>query len=108
MSLKDINLNGNFGDEIKIDNATYITIQHDRAITNNPGYQNSDCDTVNITIHCSDMPSRFKHIKNQGIGEENEIFKKCITLTVKGWKDKLLFVDDVKFNDFNLEGVESE
>jgi len=92
MSLKDINLNSYLGDNIKIDNATYISIEHDRAITNNPEYQNSDFDTVNITIHCSDMPSRHKYI----------------TLTVKGLKDKLLFVDDIKFNDFNLEGVESE
>jgi hypothetical protein len=32
MSLKGINLNGYFGDEIMIDNATHITIEHDRAI----------------------------------------------------------------------------
>lgn len=102
MSLKDINLNTYFGDNITIDNATHITIEHDKAITNNPEYQNSDCDTVNITIHCSDMPSRHKGL------EDHKEFKKCISLTVKGWKDKLLFVDDVKFNDFNLEGVESE
>ena len=105
MSLKDINLNTYFGDNITIDNATHITIEHDRAITNNPEYKNSDCDTVNITIYCSDMPSRYKGLKGL---EDHKEFKKCITLTVKGWKDKLLFVDDVKFNDFNLEGVESE
>ena len=104
MSLKDINLNTYFGDNITIDNATHITIEHDKAITNNPEYKNSDCDTVNITIHCSDMPSRHNL---EGLGDHKE-FKKYITLTVKGWKDKLLFVDDVKFNDFNLEGVESE
>ena len=97
MSLKDINLNTYFGDNITIDNATHITIEHDKAITNNPEYQNSDCDTVNITIHCSDMPSRHKGL------EDHKEFKKYITLAVKGWKDKLLFVDDVKFNDFNLE-----
>ena len=102
MSLKDINLNTYFGDNIIIDNATHITIEHDKAITNNPEYQNSDCDTVNITIYCSDMPSRHKGL------EDHEEFKKCISLTVKGWKERLLFVDDVKFNDFNLEGVESE
>jgi len=102
MSLKDINLNTYFGDNITIDNATHITIEHDRAITNHPDYQNSDCDTVNIIIHCSDMLSRHKGL------EDHKEFKKYITLTVKGWKDKLLFVDDVKFNDFNLEGVESE
>jgi len=102
MSLKDINLNTYFGDNITIDNATHITIEHDKAITNNPEYQNSDCDTVNITIYCSDMPSRHKGL------EDHKEFKKYISLTVKGWKDKLLFVDDVKFNDFNLEGVESE
>lgn len=102
MSLKDINLNTYFGDNITIDNATHITIEHDKAITNNPEYQSSDCDTVNITIHCSDMPNRHKGLK------DHKQFKKYITLTVKGWKDKLLFVDDVKFNDFNLEGVESE
>jgi len=102
MSLKDINLNGYFGDEIKIDNATHITIEHDK---NNPDYQNSDCDTVDIVIHCSDMPKRFKGKK----GFENYLpNRKFIRLTVKGWKDKLLYVDDVKFNDFNLEGVESE
>ena len=102
MSLKDINLNTYFGDNITIDNATHITIEHDKAITNNPEYQSSDCDTVNITIHCSDMPSRHKGL------EDHMEFKKYITLTVKGRKDKLLFVDDVKFNDLNLEGVESE
>jgi len=105
MSLKDINLNGYFGDEIKIDNATHITIEHDKAIKNNPDYQNSDCDTVDIVIHCSDMPKRFKGKK----GFENYLpNRKFIRLTVKGWKDKLLYVDYVKFNDFNLEGVESE
>ena len=102
MSFKGINLNGSFGDEILIDNATHITIEHDKAITNNPEYQNSDYDTVNITIYCSDMPSRHKGL------EDHKEFKECISLTVKGWKDKLLFVDDIKFNDFNLEGVESE
>tara|TARA_R110000851_G_scaffold269776_1_gene422417 strand:- start:170 stop:478 length:309 start_codon:yes stop_codon:yes gene_type:complete len=102
MSLKDINLNTYFGDNITIDNATHITIEHDKAITNNPEYQNSDYDTVNITIYCSDMPSRHKGL------EDHKEFKECISLTVKGWKDKLLFVDDIKFNDFNLEGVESE
>ena len=103
MSLKDINLNGYYGDEIKINNATHITIEHDRAITNNAGYENSDCDTVDIVIHCSDMPKRFKGKK----GFENYLpNRKFIRLTVKGWKDKLLFVDDVKFNDFNLEGKE--
>ena len=75
MSLKDINLNGYFGDEIKIDNATHITIEHDRAITNNPGYENSDCDTVDIVIHCSaTKPSmdiglreiRDWHVKDNG------------------------------------------
>ena len=101
MSFKGINLNGSFGDEILIDNATHITIEHDRAITNNPEYQNSDCDTVDIVIHCSDMPKRFK-------GKKGLPNQKFIRLTVKGWKDKLLYVDDVKFNDFNLEGVESE
>ena len=102
MSLKDINLNTYFGDNITIDNATHITIEHDKAITNNPEYQNSDYDTVNITIYCSDMPSRHKGL------EDHKEFKECISLTVKGWKDKLLFVDDIKFNDFNLEGGESE
>ena len=102
MSLKDIKLNTYFGDNITIDNATHITIEHDKAITNNPEYQNSDYDTVNITIYCSDMPSRHKGL------EDHKEFKECISLTVKGWKDKLLFVDDIKFNDFNLEGVESE
>tara|TARA_R110000868_G_scaffold274080_1_gene533321 strand:- start:64 stop:381 length:318 start_codon:yes stop_codon:yes gene_type:complete len=105
MSLKDIKINGYYGDEIKIDNATHITIEHDRAITNNAGYENSDCDTVDIVIHCSDMPKRFKGKK----GFENYLpNRKFIRLTVKGWKDKLLFVEDIKFNDFNLEGVESE
>ena len=105
MSLKDINLNGYYGDEIKINNATHITIEHDRAITNNAGYENSDCDTVDIVIHCSDMPNRFKGKK----GFENYLpNRKFIRLTVKGWKDKLLFVEDIKFNDFNLEGVESD
>ena len=105
MSLKDINLNTYFGDNITIDNATHITIEHDRAITNHPDYQNSDKDTVDIVIHCSDMPKRFKGKK----GFENYLpNRKFIRLTVKGWKDKLLYVDDVKFNDFNLEGVESE
>ena len=105
MSLKDIKINGYYGDEIKIDNATHITIEHDRAITNHPDYQNSDCDTVDIVIHCSDMPKRFKGKK----GFENYLpNRKFIRLTVKGWKDKLLFVEDIKFNDFNLEGVESE
>ena len=75
MSLKDINLNTYFGDNITIDNATHITIEHDKAITNNPEYQNSDCDTVNITIHCSDMPSRHKGL------EDYKEFKKCISLT---------------------------
>jgi len=51
------------------------------------------------------MPSRYKGL--DGL-EDHKEFKKCISLTVKGWKDKLLYVDDVKFNDFNLEGVESE
>ena len=101
MSFKSINLNGSFGDEILIDNATHITIEHDRAVTNNPDYQNSDCDYVDIVIHCSDMPKRFK-------GKKGLPNQKFIRLTVKGWKDKLLYVDDVKFNDFNLEGVESE
>jgi hypothetical protein len=105
MSLKDIKINGYYGDEIKIDNATHITIEHDRAITNNAGYENSDCDTVDIVIYCSDMPKRFKGKK----GFENYLpNRKFIRLTVKGWKDKLLFVEDIKFNDFNLEGVESE
>ena len=105
MSLKDIKINGYLGDEIYIDNATHITIEHDRAITNNAGYENSDCDTVDIVIHCSDMPKRFKGKK----GFENYLpNRKFIRLTVKGWKDKLLFVEDIKFNDFNLEGVESE
>ena len=108
MSLKDINLNTYFGDNITIDNATHITIEHDRAITNNPEYQNSDYDTVNITIYCSDMSSRHKGLEDQWEWSCNKEFKKCISLTVKGWKDKLLVVDDVKFNDFNLEGVESE
>ena len=101
MSFKGINLNGSFGDEILIDNATHITIEHDRAVTNNSEYQNSDCDTVDIVIHCSDMPKRFK-------GKKGLPNQKFIRLTVQGWKDKLLYVDDVKFNDFNLEGVESE
>ena len=105
MSLKDIKINGYYGDEIKIDNATHITIEHDRAITNNAGYENSDCDTVTITIHCSDMPKRFKGKK----GFENYLpNKKFIRLTVKGLEDGLLFIEDIKFNDFNLEGVESE
>ena len=103
MSLKDIKINGYYGDEIKIDNATHITIEHDRAITNNAGYENSDCDTVDIVIHCSDMPKRFKGKK----GFENYLpNQKFIRLTVKGWEHGLLFVDDVKFNDFNLEGKE--
>jgi hypothetical protein len=105
MSLKDINLNGYLGDEIYIDNATHITIEHDRAITNHPDYQNSDKDTVDIVIHCSDMPKRFKGKK----GFENYLpNKKFIRLTVKGLEDGLLFIEDIKFNDFNLEGVESE
>ena len=105
MSLKDINLNGYLGDEIYIDNATHITIEHDRAITNHPDYQNSDKDTVDIVIHCSDMPERYKKKK----GFENFLpNKKFIRLTVKGLEDGLLFVEDIKFNDFNLEGVESE
>jgi hypothetical protein len=105
MSLKDIKINGYLGDEIYIDNATHITIEHDRAITNHPDYQNSDKDTVDIVIHCSDMPERYK--KKKGF-ENFSPNKKFIRLTVKGWEDKLLFVEDIKFNDFNLEGVESE
>ena len=105
MSLKDINLNGYYGDEIKINNATHITIEHDRAITNHPDYQNSNCDTVDIVIHCYDMPERYK--KKKGF-ENFSPNKKFIRLTVKGWEHGLLYVDDVKFNDFNLEGVESE
>jgi len=51
------------------------------------------------------MPERYKKKK----GFENFLpNKKFIRLTVKGWEDKLLFVEDIKFNDFNLEGVESE
>ena len=89
--IKEIKLNDYFGETINIEEATMVSIVHTKANTTNDDYQASEHDHVQIEIQCDDAPSRA-----------NKIYKKSILINLKGVKGKLLYVDDIQFDDVNI------
>ncbi len=89
--IKEMKLNDYFGETINIEEATMVSIVHTKANKTNDDYQAGEHDHVQIEIQCDDAPSRAGGIN-----------KKSILINLKGVKNKLLYVDDIQFDDVNI------
>ena len=89
--IKEMKLNDYFGETINIEEATMVSIVHTKANKTNDEYQAGEHDHVQIEIQCDDAPTRA-----------GGVITKSILINLKGVKNKLLYVDDIQFDDVNL------